>query len=90
MEDVVGLGSSGRTPWVASLDPTVVYRPAALKGLSVQFSVLNLFNSIKPLQVYETKYSVDSTGTVTDFFNHEKGKYYTNPRYARLQVQYDW
>ncbi|OWQ52260.1 hypothetical protein CEE60_13140 [Stenotrophomonas maltophilia] len=90
MEDVVGLGSSGRTPWVASLDPTVIYRPAALKGLSVQFSVLNLFNSVKPLQVYETKYSVDSAGTITDFFNHEKAKYYTNPRYARLQVQYDW
>lgn len=90
IDEVVKVGSSGRTPWVASFDPSVMYRPAALKGLSVQLSVINLFNSIKPLQVYETRFSVDGDGTITDYFSHEKAKYYTSPRYARLQVQYDW
>jgi hypothetical protein len=42
------------------------------------------------LQVYETRYDVNSAGTVTDYFNYGKARYYTTPRYARLQVQYDW
>lgn len=90
IDEVTKVGSSGRTPWVIRVDPNVTYRPSALKGLTVQFSVVNLFNSVKPLQVYETKYSRNSAGTITDFFNYEKGKYYATPRYARLQLQYDW
>ncbi|MCC7634829.1 TonB-dependent receptor [Stenotrophomonas rhizophila] len=90
IEEVSKLGSNGRTPWVVSFDPSVRYRPAALPGLSVQFSVINLFNSVKPLQVYETKFSVDNNGAITDYYNFEKAKYYTTPRYARVQLQYDW
>ena len=90
IEEVSKLGSSGRTPWTVSFDPSLLFRPAAMPGLSVQFSITNLFNSIKPLQVFETKFELDGNGTVTDYFNHEKGKYYTNPRSARVQLQYDW
>lgn len=90
MDDLSKVGSSGRTPWTMSVNPNVVYSPAALPGLSVQLSVINLFNSIKPVQVYEARYDVNSAGTVTDYFNYGKARYYTTPRYARLQVQYDW
>jgi len=89
-DDLSRVGSSGRTPWTMSVNPNVVYSPATLPGLSVQLSVINLFNSIKPVQVYETRYDVNSAGTVTDYFNYGKARYNTTPRYARLQVQYDW
>ena len=89
-EEISKLGTSGRTPWTVNFSPNVVYTPKWLEGLSMQLSVLNAFNSIKPTQVYETKYSTDSSGTVTDFYNYKVGKYYTSPRYVRLQLQYDW
>ncbi len=89
-DDVAKLGTAGRTPWTASFSPNVVYTPKWLEGLSFQLSVLNAFNSIKPLQVYETKFGVNSAGTITDYYNYKVGKYYTSPRYVRLQLQYDW
>ena len=89
-DDIAKLGSSGRTPWTMSFNPNVMYAPAAVPGLSVQLSVINLFNSVKPVQVYETRYDVNSAGTVTDYFNYARARYNTTPRYARLQVQYDW
>ncbi|MGE8225344.1 MAG: TonB-dependent receptor [Stenotrophomonas sp.] len=89
-DDISKLGSSGRTPWTLSFSPNVVYKPKWAEGLSMQLSVLNAFNSIKPLQVYETKYSYNSAGTVTDFYSYRAGKYYTSPRYVRMQLQYDW
>lgn len=89
-DDISRLGSAGRTPWTYTVSPNVVYTPKWLDGLSFQLSVLNLFNSIKPLQVYETRFGVNSAGTVTDYYNYKVGKYYTTPRYVRLQLQYDW
>ncbi|MEG2804393.1 TonB-dependent receptor [Stenotrophomonas sp.] len=89
-DDIAKLGSAGRTPWTATFNPNVVYSPAALKGLSVQLSVINLFNSVKPMQVYEQRYDVNAAGTVTDYFDYGKARYNTTPRYARVQVQYDW
>jgi len=89
-DDIAKLGTAGRTPWTASLSPNVVYKPRWLEGLSAQLSVMNLFNNIKPLQVYETKFGVSSTGRITDYYNYQVGKYYTDPRTLRLQLQYDW
>ncbi|WP_078059709.1 TonB-dependent receptor [Xanthomonas massiliensis] len=89
-EEISKLGTAGRTPWTATFSPNVVYTPKWLEGLSVQLSVLNAFNSIKPLQVFETKYGLSSSGTITDYYNYKVGKYYTTPRYVRFQVQYDW
>ncbi|WCE04772.1 TonB-dependent receptor [Pseudoxanthomonas sp. JBR18] len=89
-DDISKQGASGRTPWTASLSPNVVYKPQWLEGLSAQLSVMNLFNNIKPLQVYETRYGVSTSGRVTDYYNYKVGKYYTDPRTVRLQVQYDW
>ncbi|WP_411850680.1 carboxypeptidase regulatory-like domain-containing protein [Stenotrophomonas sp. LGBM10] len=89
-DDISPLGSRGRTPWTATVNPNVVYSPAALPGLSVQLSVINLFNTVTPVQVYEARYDVNAAGTVTDHFNFGKARYSTTPRYARLQVQYNW
>ncbi len=89
-DDIAKLGSAGRTPWTLNFSPNVVYTPKWAEGLSFQLSVLNAFNSIKPLQVYETRYAYNSAGTVTDYYSYRVGKYYTSPRYVRLQLQYDW
>ncbi|TAA12152.1 TonB-dependent receptor [Pseudoxanthomonas winnipegensis] len=80
-------GTSGRTPWTYTVNPNVVYKPTWLQGLSVQLSVLNAFNTIKPLQVYEQMRDEDYDRT---YNNYKVGKYYTTPRYVRFQVQYDF
>ncbi|WP_282268471.1 hypothetical protein [Stenotrophomonas sp. PS02298] len=69
-DDISRLGGSGRTPWTLNVSPNVVYKPKWAQGLSMQLSVLNAFNSIKPVQVYETRYSYNSAGTITDFYNY--------------------
>lgn len=89
-EEIAKLGTAGRTPWTASFSPNVVYKPKWLDGLSAQLSVMNLFNNIKPLQVYETRYGVSNSGKVTDYYSYKVGKYFTDPRTVRLQVQYDF
>ena len=89
-DDITKVGTAGRTPWTVNFSPSLVYKPSWMEGLSMQMSVLNAFNSIKPLQVYETRYSQNSAGTITNYYNYKVGKYYTTPRYVRFQVQYDW
>ncbi|WDS37721.1 TonB-dependent receptor [Pseudoxanthomonas sp.] len=89
-DDIANLGSAGRTPWTATFSPNLNYTPSWLPGLSAQLSIINAFNSVKPLQVYETKYTQNSAGTVTNYYNYKVGKYFTDPRYVRLQVQYDF
>ncbi|SNT81167.1 TonB-dependent receptor [Stenotrophomonas sp. CC120222-04] len=80
-------GKSGRTPWTVNVSPSLTYRPNWLSGLSIQASVLNAFNNIKPVQVYEVTENVDYGRVYNDY---GVGKYYTTPRYVRFQVQYDW
>jgi len=85
--EISQLGTSGRTPWTYTVNPNVVYKPSWLQGLSVQLSVLNAFNTIKPLQVYEQLRDEDYDETSS---NYKVGQYYTTPRYVRFQVQYDF
>jgi len=85
--DIAKLGTAGRTPWTYAVNPNVVYKPSWAKGLSLQLSVLNAFNSVKPLQVYETK---EDTQYAETYNSYMLGKYYTTPRYVRLQAQYDF
>ncbi|MEE7546436.1 TonB-dependent receptor [Xanthomonas sp. Kuri4-1] len=82
-------GSQGRTPWTFTLSPNLVYKPEAVKGLTAQLSVLNLFNNVKPLQVYQTYERVTSAGT-TYYDYYKLGQYYQTPRYVRLQLMYEW
>lgn len=85
--EIAKQGTAGRTPWTWAVNPNVVYKPQWANGLSLQMSVLNLFNSVKPLQVYETK---EDTQYGETYNSYKLGKYYTTPRYVRFQVQYDF
>ncbi|WDS36641.1 TonB-dependent receptor [Pseudoxanthomonas sp.] len=82
-------GTQGRNPWTFTLSPNLVYKPTAIKGLTAQVSILNLFNNEKPLQVYQTYEAVQQNGT-TYYANYRLGQYYQEPRYARLQLMYEW
>lgn len=90
-DDISKVGSAGRTPWQFTVSPNITYTPNWLKGLSVQMSVINAFNNIKPVQVYETKYGRPSSApTIRTYYNYNTPKYFNDPRYVRFQVQYDW
>jgi len=90
LDDIAELGTAGRTPWTVSFSPNLNYTPSWLPGLSAQLSVLNAFNTVKPLQVYETKFTQNSAGTIVNYQNYKSAKYYTDPRMVRLQLQYDF
>lgn len=82
-------GTSGRTPWTFTFSPNLVYKPALVKGLTTQLTALNVFNNIKPLQVYQTYENTSSAGT--SYYQYYKlGQYYTAPRTVSLQVMYEW
>jgi len=84
-------GSEGRTPWVWTVSPNVMYQPAWAKGLSAQLSVLNVFNNNKPLFVYEEQENISQSGAAkTVYTNYRLPKYYNTPRYVRFQLQYDF
>ncbi len=87
--EISNQGTQGRNPWAFTLSPNLVYKPVALKGFSAQLSLLNIFNSVKPLQVYQAHETVSSSGT--SYYEYYKlGQYYQTPRYARLQLMYEW
>lgn len=89
-DDVVSpLGTYGRTPWNITFSPNVIYRPSALPGLSMQISVLNLFNRIVSLQNYETRFAY-ANATYRQYYNFGAPKFFNTPRYVRFQVQYDF
>lgn len=82
-------GTAGRTPWLITVSPNVVYRPSWMPGLSAQLSVMNLFNNIVKTQVYETKFGYQGNATRI-YHNYGAAKYFNDPRYVRFQLQYDW
>ena len=84
------LGSKGRTPWNVVFSPNVIYRPSQLPGLSVQMSVINLFNRVVSLQDYETVYGQTAGGAYRNYYNFGQPKFMSTPRYVRFQVQYDF
>ncbi len=85
-------GSSGRTPWVWTVSPNVMYKPAWARGLSIQLSALNLFNNQKPLQVYQQGEGISTSGVYTGYYDttYKVGQFYNSPRSFRLQAQYDF
>lgn len=89
-DDVVSpVGSYGRTPWDIEFSPNIVYRPQWMKGLSVQATVINLFNRVIPTQLYETRFAY-SGATYRQYYNFNQPKFFNTPRYVRFQVQYDF
>ncbi|MHA6205418.1 TonB-dependent receptor [Dyella soli] len=83
-------GTAGRTPWLWTVSPNLMYQPSWAKGLGVQLSVINLFNNDAPTFVYEQSETISNGGRKTAYTNYKLPKYYNAPRYARLQVQYDF
>ncbi|MFC4763411.1 TonB-dependent receptor [Dyella koreensis] len=83
-------GGEGRTPWTWTVSPNVAYQPSWAKGLTMQLSVINLFNNDKPVFVYEQYETISAAGARTAYTNYKLPKYFNTPRYARFQVQYDF
>jgi len=90
-DDVLSpVGSAGRTPWVVTFSPSLVYKPRWAEGLRLNVDVMNLFNNIKATQVYETKFGYPGSATYRNYYNYGAAKYFSSPRYVRFQVQYDF
>ncbi|WP_243049649.1 TonB-dependent receptor [Dyella sp. RRB7] len=83
-------GTSGRTPWVWTVSPNMMYQPSWAKGLSFQLSVINLFNNDAPTFLYEPYETISNSGRRTAYTNYKLPKYFNTPRYARFQVEYDF
>jgi hypothetical protein len=88
--EVTTEGSAGRTPWLWTVSPNVIYQPSWAKGLSLQLSVINLFNNDAPTFVYEQYETISNSGRRTQYTHYKLPKYFNTPRFARLQVQYDF
>jgi len=74
-------GSTGYTPWTHQLALNVIYTPAwANHDLSFKLDVFNVFNSQTPLQ-YRAYYPLTTYGRVEGW---------TDPRYVRFSVAYNW
>lgn len=90
-DDVVSkVGSYGRTPWLITVSPNITYRPNWAKGLTMQMSVLNLFNRVEATQVYETNFAYRPTAGYRDYYNFGQPKFFNTPRYVRFTIQYDF
>lgn len=87
---ITPVGAAGRTPWNITVSPNVIYRPSSLPGLSMQVSVLNIFNRIVSVQDFETTYGITAGGQVRNYYNYGQPKFFNTPRYVRFQVQYDF
>lgn len=90
-DDVISpTGTFGRTPWNITVSPNVIYRPSSLPGLSMQISVLNLFNKVVATQVYESNFAYNGVSGYRNYYNFGTPRYLSTPRYVRFQVQYDF
>lgn len=77
-------GSLGNLPWDINLDMNVAYRPAALKDLMVKLDVFNLFNK----QTVQNINEIYTNGDGSSDPRYQRPISYTNPRSARLTVEY--
>ncbi|WP_374247827.1 TonB-dependent receptor plug domain-containing protein [Thermomonas sp.] len=87
---ITPLGQMGRTPWNITFSPNVIYKPSMLPGLSMQVSVMNLFNKVVATQVYESNFGVTASGSYRNYYNFGSPRFLSTPRYVRFQVQYDF
>jgi outer membrane receptor for ferrienterochelin and colicin len=85
--DPAAPGSQGRMPWTQRLDLGLTYRPMfAQQKLAFSLDVFNVLNRQAPSQWTAT--SENSPGVVSNTYG--LGMYYSQPRYARLSVSYDY
>jgi hypothetical protein len=78
-------GSVGRLPWEKTFDMNVVYRPAAVAGLSLKVDIFNIFNSQTAQKVYE-RYNTNQSR-----YNLYEGLISaTAPRSMKLTAEYNY
>lgn len=81
-------GAAGRMPWTQRLDLGVTYRPMfAQQKLAFGLDVFNALNRQEPAQWNATSES-SSRYTVPNTYGI--GMFYSQPRYVRLSVSYDY
>jgi outer membrane receptor protein involved in Fe transport len=85
--ELAGRGNEGETPWVFDLGATVAYRQSfAVADLQVKFSVYNLLNQERVIEVDEELFATDGSGNA----NYKIGTGYHAPRYGLLTVTLDF
>lgn len=87
---ITPVGELGHTPWNITVSPNVIYKPSMLPGLSMQISVMNLFNKVVATQVYESQFGITAGGSYRNYYNFGTPRFLSTPRYVRFQVQYDF
>ena len=81
---LVPRGTLGRLPWDTRLDLNLVYRPAAIEGLSLKVDVYNVFDR-QITQNVEERWNSGNAGRNT----YERTISTTTPRYMRLTAEYN-
>jgi hypothetical protein len=79
-------GTLGRTPWEKQLDLSLMYKPAALKGLSFKMDVFNVANAQKPTARQETYDDGTGAGILG---NYGEDRSTQTPRFAKFSVEYN-
>ena len=83
-------GDRGRTPWIASLDTGIAYKPNwASQKLTFEFKVFNLLNTQRVTEYYEFSERGSSTDPEIDpnFMNTVN---YQTPRSAQFSIRYEF
>jgi hypothetical protein len=79
-------GSLGNMPWEKQLDLSLMYRPAALKGLSFKVDVFNVANAQQPTARQET---YDDGGGQIVLANYGENRTTQAPRFAKFSVEFN-
>lgn len=82
-------GDAGRNPWTHILNLAVTYRPNfADQKLAISLQGFNVLNERRRVQTYANSSNSVAPYTITNTYG--MGEFFESPRYARLQVTYDF
>lgn len=84
-------GAAGATPWTKTFNLSLAFTPAAIKGLTLQGDVLNVFNTQTTTAYYQASaapVALGGRGAVAPQFG--RALYFTDPRSVRLTGRYDF
>lgn len=84
-------GTAGTTPWTKTFNVSVSFTPAAIKGLTLQADILNVFNTQTPTAYYQASAATTALGG-RGAANPQYGRvlYMTDPRSFRFTGRYDF
>lgn len=80
-------GTSGELEWGTTLDLNLIYKPEAIKGLTLKLDVFNIFNKQAVVRQNELREGDGDNVTVLPTYGYY---YYGAPRSAKLSVNYDY